>query len=700
MVKVVNTVGNTVSNQLPSHVVESHPAFVEFLEAYYNWMEEPGCPYHVARNHLSALDFKTSIEGYVDHIKHEYLDGVPDQILANKELFIRYSKSFHSARGTEQAFKFLFKVLFNEEIEIYYPRDNILRTSDGKWVDDAYQMLVTDTGNVDNLLNRRISQNNEVSPGVFQKSYATVDKVKKRIIGKYKVAELYVSDVDGTFSTGAPIENSDNEYEYLYDSVVSVDVSVPGSNYVTGNTGEIQVAAEYVLDKVATVDDGDTIDFQVSTLFDKSEIVVEVNTVPLADQDYVWDGRHVQSASIDVGDTVVLKMPSYVGKFHVSEVNANDGILSVDITEKPIGITTSYNVVMSGGTGATVTTNTGTAIKLPGHYKNNDGHLSSTMVIQDSHYYQNFSYVIKANRYIDEYKDVVLTLLHPAGQKMFGEVNIFALINLMITDVTVSDIVRTPISVLSVDDSTLNTRRQWLPRHMMSLQEGERVLWYDDIPAVEYDTKYYMKWDRAIPPLLTTNHRAFSVLNGIDEYFTIPSLVMVGDFDLTLRVTPSLDDFVVAGDSNNSMVAFTSGGELLTAINGTTISTSGLGVTTETVLHRVRITRVGTSVTVYYDGVSVATGTEGGVFVLTHIGSSTTGTQSLAGIVSDFLMKASGANLPVRQYDIGEDWTGGTLVDALGNYDGTPVGVDNTNVVMVSTNADGDYEGDLTLPVA
>lgn len=698
MVKVVNSVRNTVSNQLPSHVVDSHPAFVEFLEAYYQWMEEPGCPYHVSRNHLSALDFEASIEGYVDHIKREYLDGVPDQILTNKEMFIRYSKTFHGARGTEQAFKFLFKVLYNEEIEIYYPRDNILRTSDGKWVDDAYQMLVTDTGNVDKLLNRRISQNNEISPGVFKKSYATVDKVKRRIIGKYKVAELYISEVDGVFSTGSPIENTNNESEFLYDTVVSATVDVPGDNYVTGNTGEIQAAAEYVVERTVSVDDGDTIDMQVSTLFDKTEIVVEVNSTPLADQDYVWDGRFIQYASLVPDDVVSVTLPSYVGKFHVSEVNASDGILSVDITEKPIGITTSYNVVMTGGTGATVSTVTGTAIQLPGHYKNNDGHLSSTMVIQDSDYYQNFAYVIKANRYVDEYKDVVLRLLHPAGQKMFGEVNIFALINLMIMDVTVSDIVRTPIDVLMVDDSALNTRRAWLPRHMFSLEPGELYEWYEDIPAVQYDTNYYEKWDRAIPHYLTINHRALTVLNGTDEYYTIPTLTMVGDFVAEIKVTPALDKFVFSGSGGNYL-KLTAGGEISTEVNGNYKVTSGVGIVEELVLHTIRISRIGTTVYIHWDGVEVRSFTEAGPFTIQNVGCNAALSKCMTGIFTDMTVLAGPDNHLVREYDFGEDRTDTVLVDKLGNYDGTTVGIDNSNVVWVSTDENGDYEGDLSIPV-
>ena len=59
-------------------------------------------------------------------------------------------------------------------------------------------------------------------------------------------------------------------------------------------------------------------------------------------------------------------------------------------------------------------------------WKNDDGKLSVKKFIQDSRYYQSFSYVIKTGQTIDNWKDVVKKLLHPAGFAFFGEVTIFS----------------------------------------------------------------------------------------------------------------------------------------------------------------------------------------------------------------------------------------------------------------------------------
>ena len=55
-----------------------------------------------------------------------------------------------------------------------------------------------------------------------------------------------------------------------------------------------------------------------------------------------------------------------------------------------------------------------------------DGKLSVKKFIQDSRFYQSFSYVIRTGQTIDNWRDVVKKLLHPAGFAFFGEVTIFS----------------------------------------------------------------------------------------------------------------------------------------------------------------------------------------------------------------------------------------------------------------------------------
>jgi hypothetical protein len=74
----------------------------------------------------------------------------------------------------------------------------------------------------------------------------------------------------------------------------------------------------------------------------------------------------------------------------------------------------------------------GALVKYPGYFTSNAGFLDDSIFIQDSKYYQAFSYVIRIDERLESYKSAVKTMLHPAGMALFGEYNITNNINLSV----------------------------------------------------------------------------------------------------------------------------------------------------------------------------------------------------------------------------------------------------------------------------
>jgi len=90
-------------------------------------------------------------------------------------------------------------------------------------------------------------------------------------------------------------------------------------------------------------------------------------------------------------------------------------------------------ITFSGGTTAVVAksdplTGSGTIaekITTQGRYVNQDGHISEgSKKIQDSLYYQDYSYVIRVAKDIGEWRDAIKRAVHPSGFYVTGEVNI------------------------------------------------------------------------------------------------------------------------------------------------------------------------------------------------------------------------------------------------------------------------------------
>ena len=81
----------------------------------------------------------------------------------------------------------------------------------------------------------------------------------------------------------------------------------------------------------------------------------------------------------------------------------------------------------------TATTAIDTRIQTAGKYISQDGHVSElTKRIQDSLYYQDYSYVIKVSESISKWRDALKKAVHPSGFYVTGEVNIASNINAQI----------------------------------------------------------------------------------------------------------------------------------------------------------------------------------------------------------------------------------------------------------------------------
>lgn len=425
---------NSVESQLPQHVVRDYPLFVEFLKAYYEWMEKNGQPYYGIQKHLDWMNFESSMNDYVSFLRQEYLFNLPSNVAGGLELFLQNSKQFHLTIGTEQSFKFIFKILFGTEagdVELYFPRKDILKVSDSTWTASQEVMYVTDSGNSSEFLYRVVKQTREIYPGVFRYAYAIVQRVSVRYAGKFKIAELYLTNIQGEFQQGWPI-TVDGYSEWILPTANMVNITSSGIHYYLDDKVSIGGTTEFHKNIKAT--ELRKVDSQISSVYDNSEITVLLDGVEVLDFDY--DGRYITHDDIVIGTVVDITFPSFGGYIIVDGIGSNGEIVSLKVIDSPIGVNTlkPLNIQSMTGSGFNGTITPQLTRKIAGYYADDSGHLDSTKVIQDSNYYQEFSYVIKSSLDVDKYRDIVLKLLHPAGMKMFGKVNIIEIIKLMIRE--------------------------------------------------------------------------------------------------------------------------------------------------------------------------------------------------------------------------------------------------------------------------
>lgn len=106
-------------------------------------------------------------------------------------------------------------------------------------------------------------------------------------------------------------------------------------------------------------------------------------------------------------------------RIKVTRVGTNGKLLAVQIIQFGMGYGDESFTSTVGD--AQISFSVGTIAKYPGHFTSNDGFISDAIHLQDSRYYQSYSYVIKIDEKLEAYKDALMKYIHPAGFALFGE---------------------------------------------------------------------------------------------------------------------------------------------------------------------------------------------------------------------------------------------------------------------------------------
>ena len=437
-----------VEGQLPQFVKQDHATFVAFLEAYYEYMEQTGKPYEIIGNLRNYFNVDKTVDDFLQYFKKHFGKDIPEAVfaVANKPSVLKHLRDFYRAKGSEKSFQFLFRLLYQEEIEFYFPSVDILRVSDGRYTKDKIIRCI-DTSVTNDVFK---INGNEITGGTSG-STGIVELVLKEQIGVFEVSTIFLSKVVGAFITGETI--TDGTYTFTLDSMVTgYTITGAGNNYsvddniaITGggaaasgaqflvdtlSTGSVMTATivsggtGYVVGEKLTINNTDKLEIDGRTC---SILVKTVNsgvitaltiehggygykaTPTVSGSSASGTGANITLAGVGIGGVKTLKLIS--NGFHYTEV--------------PV-----LNFSAQGdGTATGTATIGGYEDEHQQRWIGDDGFISAANYIQDSYYYQAFSYEIKSSNTIDKWRAFVKRLVHPAGLALFGRTLILGLLD-------------------------------------------------------------------------------------------------------------------------------------------------------------------------------------------------------------------------------------------------------------------------------
>jgi hypothetical protein len=172
------SLSHLIANQLPDFVRTEYPVFITFLEKYYEFLDEENQVNNFLLNYEKNFDINRTLDTFLPKFKNQYAQNFPLTAQIDDRRLIKFIKQFYEAKGSEKAIELLFRILYNERTEIFYPSEQMLRASDGIWIEDITLKLAVDsniTANPFDLNGKtaRITYYENVSSVTFERTVET-----------------------------------------------------------------------------------------------------------------------------------------------------------------------------------------------------------------------------------------------------------------------------------------------------------------------------------------------------------------------------------------------------------------------------------------------------------------------------------------------------------------------------------------------
>ena len=510
MLPSINYISNQIQHQFPSFYREEGQNFIAFVKAYYEFLEQEGYPIQLSRDLYELRDVDSTTEAQFSNFIKKYMAGIPKNILGDKKLLEKHILDLYRSKGSISGLRLFFRLIYNEDCDIYIPSKDILKPSDGIWKQRNYIEIT------DSPVNGTFDQKQII--GTQSGATAFVDNYSKIFINKNNkvVNALYVSSIEGTFLPGEKVWHSEiSVYDapFIYGSPVGIDIisAIPyqsngtvlysddgdglgikaliSSTYDAGssngfiNFAVVSGGAGFTTHPSVNVYTGANTTgadanftgvrlINTSTFTYNTNYIAPVAATALNAVSYgtTLNNTNLSSLLAAALTNVTGTIGTIAGFTGINPGHNYDNFVNVEVRENLIagyGMLDSNGAVMgadanvssqvvigSGIPNGSVVLNSGLGYNRPnqiltfysdpdtmstiitgtlvlggvgtseGYWQTTQSLLDEDKFIQDSYYYQEYSYEVQVSKSLDKYFDILRETIHPTGNKVFGKVKI------------------------------------------------------------------------------------------------------------------------------------------------------------------------------------------------------------------------------------------------------------------------------------
>lgn len=226
-----------VQNHFPEFYKSEGPNLVAFMEAYYEWLESEQGVVGKSRDLLNYFDVDRSVDDFVTNFKQKYLVNFPMLAETDQRTFVKRASEIYRSKGSQRAIELLFRLLYNEDITVYYPTKDVLRPSTGQWVVPVYLEL--------SLASKTSQFIGNVVTGSRSGATAVVSRVARRTLAGKTFDVAYLTNLVGNFQLNeiVLVDGLIEDSPVIIGSLNQVTIENAGQDFAIGDVVDVISAA-------------------------------------------------------------------------------------------------------------------------------------------------------------------------------------------------------------------------------------------------------------------------------------------------------------------------------------------------------------------------------------------------------------------------------------------------------------------------
>ena len=263
-----------------------------------------GNPVQNIQQLLEYADSDNTIYDFLDNMRDSFMKSIPYNLAddVDKRKLIQNIKQLYKAKGTTRGHQLLMRLLFDEDSEVNYPSEKMLRVSDSGWlVKDILRVTISSTVEASEFEGQKIS-------GVESEATSIVETTQTLVEGGVTFSEFDLDNDQtvGTFTIGEQITAISNSTDLTIRATVK--------SIVTGGT---------ISDRGSYYTDDQTVHIPTGSSAGNGEATAKVDAISLGEV----DGFIVDDAGTGyvVGDALVFNNTGAGGSSVAAEVGVVGG---------------------------------------------------------------------------------------------------------------------------------------------------------------------------------------------------------------------------------------------------------------------------------------------------------------------------------------------------------------------------------------